>query len=60
MTCVLQNQALAHFRGTRHARKLRVLEAPDGVAKETARKDPPKSVSPSAPLPSPPAPGETL
>ncbi|XP_061112056.1 zinc finger protein 385D-like [Conger conger] len=45
-----EKQALAHFRGTRHARKLRVLEAPDAhvVTKETARKAPP-----AAPLPSP-------
>ncbi|KAG5843064.1 hypothetical protein ANANG_G00184520 [Anguilla anguilla] len=54
-----ENQALAHFKGTRHTRKLRVLEAPDArrkaadaVAKETARKDPPESISPNGLLPS--------
>ncbi|XP_036371779.1 zinc finger protein 385D-like isoform X2 [Megalops cyprinoides] len=49
-----ENQATAHFKGTKHARKLKALETPDAkrkaadaVAKETMRKDPTKSLSPS-------------
>ncbi|KAG7457499.1 hypothetical protein MATL_G00227760 [Megalops atlanticus] len=50
-----ENQATAHFKGTRHGRRLKALEAPDAkhkaaadaVAKETVRQDPPRSPSPS-------------
>ncbi|KAJ8273830.1 hypothetical protein GJAV_G00105970 [Gymnothorax javanicus] len=62
-----EHQALAHFRGTRHARKLRNLEAPDAhrkgadaVAKGTGKKAPPRSISPSSPLPTTPPYLETI
>ncbi|XP_056097465.1 zinc finger protein 385D isoform X2 [Rhinichthys klamathensis goyatoka] len=49
-----QSQALAHYKGTKHAKKLKSLDAPkclkhksSPVSRENANKDPPKSLSPS-------------
>ncbi|XP_077086076.1 zinc finger protein 385D [Siphateles boraxobius] len=49
-----QSQALAHYKGTKHAKKLKSLDAPkflkhksSPVTRENANKDPPKSLSPS-------------
>ncbi|KAK7158355.1 hypothetical protein R3I93_009538 [Phoxinus phoxinus] len=50
-----QSQALAHYKGTKHAKKLKSLDAPkclkhksSPVSRENANKDPPKSLSPSS------------
>ncbi|KAL4629684.1 zinc finger protein 385D-like isoform X1 [Arapaima gigas] len=49
-----ESQASAHYKGTKHAKKLKALEAPSGkqkaadaVTKDSSGKDPPNSTSPS-------------
>ncbi|XP_048850033.1 LOW QUALITY PROTEIN: zinc finger protein 385D-like [Brienomyrus brachyistius] len=51
-----ESQASAHYKGTKHAKKLKALEAPsskqkvaDMVARETPNKEPSKSTSPGPP-----------
>ncbi|XP_053343467.1 zinc finger protein 385D [Clarias gariepinus] len=50
-----QSQALSHYKGTKHAKKLKSLEVPKCKQKSSAvmrenRKEPEKNLSPSAPL----------